>query len=92
MHGERPHGADVHTTAHGGAHTRAEGYFLMETPECGQESMLEQVLLTGTVAHGGPTLEQVYPEDSSFWRGHTLEQRKSVRRKEWLRGAVMDCL
>ncbi|XP_009991250.1 PREDICTED: centlein-like, partial [Tauraco erythrolophus] len=35
---------------------------LMETAAGGEESTLEQVLLTGTVAHGGLTLEQEYPE------------------------------
>ena len=46
--------------------------------------MLEQVLLTGTVACGeDPMLEQVYPE------GPMLEEGRSVRRTKQQRGSVM---
>jgi len=57
--GEDHAGAD---TRCGGPHGRAGGYFLKETAASAEEPMEEQVLLTATVAHGGPTLDQVYPD------------------------------
>ena len=55
----------------------------------GQEPMQEQVLLRGTVAHGGLTLEH-FLKDCSLWKGATLWQGKSVRRKEQQKEAIMD--
>jgi len=61
---------------HGEDHARARQYFLKEAAAYGKP-MLEQVLLTGTVAGGEPTLDQMYPERlqpaESAWAGALLE-------------------
>jgi len=43
----------------GGNHAKAHVCALKEATDCGK-SMLKQVLLTGTVAWGGHTIEQLY--------------------------------
>ena len=72
----------VFPAACGEDHAEAYVYALKEAEACG-EPMLEQVLLTGTVAWGGHTMEQVILKVCSLWKEtFYLEQVKSVRRKE----------
>lgn len=58
-HGKHHAGADVHC---GGPHGGAIRYFLKATAASGEKPVQEQVLLTENMAHGGPTLGQVYWE------------------------------
>jgi len=61
------------------------------SPAAPGETKLEQVDKPWRIhGHGGPMLEQAYPEGVQHMGKSTVEQRKSVKRKKQQRGAVMD--
>ena len=79
--------ADIHTAASGGPHAAAGGYALKEAAAHG-EHMQKQVFWQELQSVGDPHWSSLFLKDCSLCS--TLEQGKSVRRKEQQRGTVMN--